>query len=267
MRPGGELVGCGGRTALGSRVRHPASLLAWLAVAASLACGGRQPEAPAPAAPDAGAPAAPGVAPTEPGPGVLTQQDERRISLLFPSADGESLLPETRVIFLTNTLTSQVKQAVAELLAGPQGGDKIAPFPPSTPLRAVFLLRDGTAVIDLGKEAMQIPAGSSSETDAVFALVNTLAVNFPEVKRVQILIEGEEVETLTGHLDTSGPLAADLRIVQWGKAGPPASVRGRIPDPPGRDAAEPTRPEPAAAPRPEPARGPRPEPVEGTRPA
>jgi spore germination protein GerM len=232
--------------------RPAASLLAWLAVVASLACGGRQPEAPVPAAPDAGAPQAAGVAPTEPGPGVLTQADERRISLLFPSADGESLLPETRVIFLTNTLTSQVKQAVAELLAGPQGNDKIAAFPPSTPLRAVFLLRDGTAVIDLGREATQIPGGSASETDAVFALVDTLAVNFPEVKRVQILIEGEEVETLTGHLDTSAPLAADLKIVQWGEAGPPASVRGRVPDAPARDAAEPTRPEPAAAPRPEP---------------
>jgi len=245
-------------TAARSRARIATACLAWIAAAVLLACGGGEREAPPEPTPDSSAPAAPGVAPDEPGAGVLTQQDERRVSLLFPSADGEALLPETRVIFLTNTLTSQVKQAVAELLSGPTGDNKVPPFPASTPLRAVFLLRDGTAVIDLGREATQIPIGSASETDAVFALVNTLVVNFPEVARVQILIEGEEVDTLTGHLDTSRPLAADLRRVKWGKAGLPASARGRFTAPPSdeadeaEDAGEATSAEPAAGPAAEP---------------
>ena len=37
------------------------------------------------------------------------------------------------------------------------------------------------------------------------SIVNTLT-DFPEVKKVQILIDGASVETLSGHLDLSEPL-------------------------------------------------------------
>jgi hypothetical protein len=34
----------------------------------------------------------------------------------------------------------------------------------------------------------------------VFSLVDTLAYNFPSIKKVFLLIDGEERETLSGHL-------------------------------------------------------------------
>ena len=37
------------------------------------------------------------------------------------------------------------------------------------------------------------------------SIVNTLT-DFPEVEKVQILIEGASVETLSGHMDLSEPL-------------------------------------------------------------
>jgi len=52
--------------------------------------------------------------------------------------------------------------------------------------------------------------GIASESLAVYAIVNSLAANIPAVKRVKILVEGQQVDTLGGHADltesfTPGP--------------------------------------------------------------
>jgi len=151
--------------------------------------------------------------------GFLSEQNQRRVYLFFPTDDAQRLVAEERIIFLTTTLTSQVKQAVSELLLGPQTLDLIPAFPPNTRLRAVFLLPDGTAVIDLGPLAVAIPAGTASERAAVYSLVNTVVHNFQEIRRVQILVEGEEIPTLVGHLDTSRPVGPDLDWVDWTRVG------------------------------------------------
>ena len=81
----------------------------------------------------------------------------------------------------------------------------------------------------------------------------------PAIKSTAIGVAVKDgVVTLTGHLDTSRPLAADLRRVKWGKAGLPASARGRFTAPPSdeadeaEDAGEATSAEPAAGPAAEP---------------
>ena len=48
---------------------------------------------------------------------------------------------------------------------------------------------------------------------AVFAVVNTVAVNQKAVKRVALLIEGGERETLGGHIDLSRPLLPQYSLV------------------------------------------------------
>jgi hypothetical protein len=40
----------------------------------------------------------------------------------------------------------------------------------------------------------------------VYSIVDTLCVNFPSIRRVQILIEGADPETLAGHIDITQPL-------------------------------------------------------------
>ena len=47
--------------------------------------------------------------------------------------------------------------------------------------------------------------GSTGEEMLIGSIVNTLT-DFPEVQKVQILIEGASVETLSGHMDLSEPL-------------------------------------------------------------
>jgi len=47
----------------------------------------------------------------------------------------------------------------------------------------------------------------------VYAVVNSVAGNFPAVRRVQILLDGLPADTLAGHIDLSRPLTPDLTLL------------------------------------------------------
>jgi hypothetical protein len=75
-------------------------------------------------------------------------------------------------------------------------------FPRDSAVRAAFLLPDGTAFVDLGGPTLTTGwgTGSHEELMAVYSIVSTVTTNFPEAKRVRILINGEPAETLAGHV-------------------------------------------------------------------
>ena len=47
----------------------------------------------------------------------------------------------------------------------------------------------------------------------MYALVNALTTNLPEVTAVQILVGGQEVDTLAGHVDLRRPLGPNMKWV------------------------------------------------------
>jgi hypothetical protein len=48
----------------------------------------------------------------------------------------------------------------------------------------------------------------------VYALVNAVVANLPTVQRVQLLVNGQEVDTLAGHVDLRRPLAGNQSLVR-----------------------------------------------------
>ena len=75
-------------------------------------------------------------------------------------------------------------------------------LPPDAALLAFYFLQDGTAVADFSEAlATSIPSGIQSEQLAVDSIASTLEANVPQVQRLKILIHGQEVDTLAGHLD------------------------------------------------------------------
>lgn len=132
-------------------------------------------------------------------------QEMRTVTLFFLSEEDSLLHAEEREIPSTSSLLQQIKLLVEELLKGPQ--DKlISPFPPETKLRELFLTDEGIAYLDLSREMQENhPSGSSAEISTVFSLVDSLTFNFKSVKKVFILIDGDEKETLAGHVDLSRP--------------------------------------------------------------
>ena len=137
----------------------------------------------------------------------------RTITLFFLSEADDLLRAEKREVPAGKSVAEDIETAVGELLKGP-AGDLVSPFPPGTKIRQVFLDEDGTAYVDFSREFAENAAfGASSEMAAVYAVVNTVAVNHKAVKRVSLLIEGGERETLGGHVDLSRPLLPQYSLV------------------------------------------------------
>jgi len=90
-------------------------------------------------------------------------------------------------------------------------------LPTTLNVRAVFLAGDGTAYLDLAHEALgEFPPGIQTETLAIYSLVDSIAANVPSVKRVQFLIQGQNVETLDGHADLTAAFVPDPSRIKPG---------------------------------------------------
>jgi len=143
----------------------------------------------------------PAESPSEPAPSRPT----KTIDLFFPSEEDSFLHPESRDILAGSSVGEEAEQAVQELIRG-SGKGYISPLPPETKLRQLFITKEGIAYVDLSREVMEKhPSGSSAELATVYCIVNTLAYNFKPIKKVFILVEGSEKETLGGHLNLSEP--------------------------------------------------------------
>jgi spore germination protein GerM len=143
---------------------------------------------------------------------------QRDVTLLWPSDDATVLVPKPARIYATTSPVDQAKQVVALLLGPPPDADVAAPFPEGTTLQSLFVDPDRTAVVSLSRRAKEgAPGGSAWEMLAVHSLAGSLDQAVPDVDRVKILIEGQEIETLNGHLDLRGPVRFDPSLVQQGR--------------------------------------------------
>ena len=141
--------------------------------------------------------------------------DPDTVVLFYVAQDGLGLV--TREHKITQT-ESQDPVARARLVAEEQHREAPAPlaspFPEGTRVQAIYLTPTGDAFVDLSLEVSRgHQGGSLDELLTVYALVNALTINVPEISAVQILVDGREVDTLAGHVDLRRPLARDMKWV------------------------------------------------------
>jgi spore germination protein GerM len=135
--------------------------------------------------------------------------EPRDVVLYFVDSAGFSLVSEEQRIAGCNDERQCIAQTI-EALA--QGSQQLQPVLPGR-TRVLGVEVEGDLVrIDFSRDLVdRHPGGGLSELLTVHGLTNTLAVNFPELHRLQILIEGKIESTLKGHVDISRPLKAEFR--------------------------------------------------------
>src|SRR5947209_219583 len=138
-----------------------------------------------------------------------------KTSLFWASDAGDSTLaPVTVELPLSRDPVPRSKQVLNTLLAGPVDAE-LRTLPPDAVLLGFYLLPDGTAIADFSEAlATSIPSGIVSEQLAVDSITRTLEANVPQVQRLKILIHGQEVETLAGHLDLMGTFVVNTKVAQ-----------------------------------------------------
>ncbi len=126
------------------------------------------------------------------------------VKIYYPDDSGMKLVEVEREIVVDNS-TDKYTAAVETLKEEPDEENLTTIFPKNAAIRKVTV-RDGLATVDFDGSILKgFVGGSTGEEFLIGSIVNTLT-NFPEVKRVKFLVDGKEIETLSGHMDLSMPL-------------------------------------------------------------
>lgn len=140
---------------------------------------------------------------------------------LFPYRSGETvgskqfLEEQERSVYKVDDPVLMAKQILQELFKDP-GSPEVETDPNGEPrkpwvfalvrVRQVYLLDDGTAVIDLGfVDNQPLPRGIVTEMALIESITRTLRADLPEIRRVRFLVEGRESDTLMGHISLARP--------------------------------------------------------------
>jgi hypothetical protein len=140
-------------------------------------------------------------------------------TLFYATAEGDALLPVQREVPLAEGLVAQGRQILTAQFAPPPA-PYISAIPPGTMLRAFYVTEKGDAFVDVSGISAAHPGGSLTELLTVHAIVNAVTANLPAVQRVQILVDGKEVDTIAGHVDIRQPLLRDTSLVRAAEAAP-----------------------------------------------
>lgn len=132
----------------------------------------------------------------------------RSVTLYFGTADADGVRGETRTIQARMHRDEEVEIVLDELLDGPTQRGLVSAFPEGTRLRQVFFDDSRRLLyLDFSQELVAgLPGGSATELMVLQSVMRTVAVGFPDIEAVQILVDGLEVETLSGHVDLTHPL-------------------------------------------------------------
>jgi spore germination protein GerM len=174
--------------------------------------------------------------------GAAGAPTERHAFDLYFPASGGGLRSERRELQVSEAPKDRIRKVLEALLAGPAAAPAatprpgspgaaaaaaptaapltgpaglVRPLPPEVKLGSVELSADGTAFVDLRWPEREDPpeSGSTEEIQRVYSLVDSLALNVPQVNRVVLLWNGTQRITFSGHLDTSRPLLPDRTLL------------------------------------------------------
>jgi len=153
-------------------------------------------------------------------PAEQQQSGSVNVTLFFAAQDFDGLVREGREIGACDEPSACFEEILEELINGPLG--ELSPVLPHTGMFNSVKLDGQTARIDFAQELLDgLPAGSSSELYAVYAIVNSICYNYPQVHQIVFTVEGKLLQTLKGHLDVSSPISPDYSL-EKGFEKPPA---------------------------------------------
>ena len=139
-----------------------------------------------------------------------TPQDTMSVTVYSATKDAMYLVAEHHVI-PKNTHPAQ--SAIELLVAGTKNAELVSVVPAGTKLRHISI-KDKIAYVDFSDNLVKNNnGGSASEILLVAAIVDTLT-EFNDIQKVQIMVEGKKIDTISGHMDIGEPLGRSEKIIK-----------------------------------------------------
>ena len=132
------------------------------------------------------------------------QKQKIKVKAYYPDDAGINLVAVNRTVEVADKADKYLA-AVEVLINVPKEKDLTAIFPKNAKLHGVTF-KDGTAFVDFDSNITKSFAGGSTGEELLVASVVKTLTEFPEVKQVRFLVDGKEIETLSGHMDLSAPI-------------------------------------------------------------
>jgi len=136
---------------------------------------------------------------------VETETGTKTVTLYFGAPDGSGLVEVNREMPVPSDPSALLAGVMRELASGPSG-KVVAVLPSGTQVRSAYI-SGSDAYVDFSSELKSgFSGGSTEEYLLIASIVRTVAENFPDISRVQILVEGKTVDSLGGHYEITEPL-------------------------------------------------------------
>jgi spore germination protein GerM len=132
---------------------------------------------------------------------------DRSVVLVFPRWDASGFLREERLLPSRSRIAQDLLAVMNALCEGPTSSGATTAIPAGTqPLAAFYNESDGSVVLDFSRELVtNHPGGSAAENGTLTSILQTVALNFPEVRECTLLVAGAQTETLAGHISLDQP--------------------------------------------------------------
>ena len=142
---------------------------------------------------------------------IADQLPDREIQLYFADPSGSFLVPEAYVIPGCDADQDCILSLLNGLINGSQQGN-LPVLPKETKVLDIKVEND-LARVNFSRQLADLhPGGSLVELLSIYSLANSLNENFPYVRQLQILIEGEVRQTLKGHARIDQPIYANFNF-------------------------------------------------------
>ena len=138
-----------------------------------------------------------------------------KATLYFASEDGLHLVATEREVPLAEGAVGQARSILEAQLSAEAPAPLASTIPKGSLLRGLFVSERNEVFVDLDPAIRtKHPGGTMQELMTVYTIVNAVLTNLPNLQEVQILIGGQEADTLAGHVDLRRPLRKDASLIQ-----------------------------------------------------
>jgi hypothetical protein len=137
--------------------------------------------------------------------GGVVKKEKQEVLLYFADANERFLVAEKRYVLKEENTEGQAREIVKALLDGSKT-KLVNTFPEKVSLENIRIDDQSTAHVSFDNKLIQLhPGSSASEMITIYSLTNTLIRNVNGIKRVKLLVDGKEVESIKGHINTRQP--------------------------------------------------------------